>query len=158
VNAAAHPLERTSTDASPYTVIIAADNETAETLKDFLSLLNNATAGIGVVNPSDIRWNKWLGEGGRLEISVQASETLPSYLSDKKGIVDKHNSTVVDQDVSYFVCPSSGCKLLQLKKFKEANIQILDFHATEDGEEELPKAKKIKIQRLARNQGQKRDR
>ena len=51
VNAAEHALERTSTLAFPYTVIIVNDPESAEAIKDVLSL----TAGVGVLLPLDNR-------------------------------------------------------------------------------------------------------
>ena len=144
VNAAEHVLERTSTLASPYTVIIVNDPESAEAINDVLSLLNNTTAGVGVLLPLDTRLQQWLREGGNLEISVQNAERLPLDLSMTNLPVEKPISGSADSNIFYFVCPLASCTLLKFDTFKDVNMHIIEKHSIEDGDEELPKGKKMK--------------
>jgi hypothetical protein len=144
VNVAEHHLERTSTLASPYTVIIVNDPESAEAIKDVLSLLNNTTAGVGVLLPLDTRLQQWLREGGNLEISVQNAERLPLDLSMTNLPVEKPISGSADSNIFYFVCPLASCTLLKFDTFKDVNMHIIEKHSIEDGDEELPKGKKMK--------------
>ena len=143
-NAAEHNLERTSTLASPYIVITVNDPESAETFKDVLSLLNNTTAGVIVLHPLNNRWQQWLREGGNLEITVQNTEQLPLELSMTKLPVETSMSGTADDNVFYFVCPPASCTLLKFDSFKEVNMHIIEKHSTEDGDNEFPKAKKMK--------------
>jgi len=145
VNVTKHALERTSTLASPYTVIIVNhdDSESAEAIKDVLSLLNNTTAGVGVLLPLDNRWQQWLREGGNLEISVRNAERLPLDLPMTKLLEEKPIISIADSNVFYFVCPLASCTLLKFDTFKEVNMHIIEKHSTEDGVEELPKGKKM---------------
>jgi hypothetical protein len=144
VNVTKHALERTSTLASPYTVIIVNDSESAEAIKDVLSLLNNTTAGVGVLLPLDNRWQQWLREGGNLEISVRNAERLPLDLPMTKLLEEKPIISIADSNVFYFVCPLASCTLLKFDTFKEVNMHIIEKHSTEDGDEELTKGKKMK--------------
>jgi hypothetical protein len=145
VNVTKHALERTSTLASPYTVIIVNhdDSESAEAIKDVLSLLNSTTAGVGVLLPLDNRWQQWLREGGNLEISVRNAERLPLDLPMTKLLEEKPIISIADSNVFYFVCPLASCTLLKFDTFKEVNMHIIEKHSTEDGVEELPKGKKM---------------
>jgi len=144
VNVTEHAFERTSTLASPYTVIIVNDSESAEAIKDVLSPLNNTTAGVGVLLPLDKRWQQWLREGGNLEISVRNAERLPLDLSMTKLLEEKPIISIADSNVFYFVCPLASCTLLKFDTFKEVNMHIIEKHSTEDGDEELTKGKKMK--------------
>ena len=42
------------------------------------------------------------------------------------------------------MCPLASCTLLKFDRFKEVNMHIIEKYPTEDGEDQLPKAKKMK--------------
>ena len=87
-----------------------------------------------------------IGEGRKLEISVQNTDLLLFDLSVTKMAEETTISGTADSTVFYFVCPLPTCTPLKFDNFKAANMHIIEKHSSEDGDAGLPKAKKMKIQ------------
>ena len=57
---------------------------------------------------------------------------------------EKQISGTANSNVFYFVCPLPSCTLLKFDSFKATNMHIIEKLSTEDWDEELLKAKKMK--------------